>query len=425
MKRQIEQYFDKLFPITRSLTGNGNRETLKILSEIADMQIHEVPSGTKCFDWDIPSEWNIKSAWVKNSAGEKVIDFAKNNLHIMGYSMPYSKKLSLVDLKEHLHSIPEMPNAIPFVASYYKKDWGFCITNNQLQSLEDGMYEVFIDSEFNSNGNLTYGEAFLKGKSDKEILLSTYICHPSMANDNLSGVLVTAFLYNQLKNNELNYSYRFLFIPETIGSIYYLSKRGAHLKNNLIAGFVITTVGDNGNFTYKRSRQGNALCDRAVELILKQTEENYAIEDFFPDNGSDERQYCSPGFNLPVGSLMRTRYGKYKEYHTSDDNKDFISFEAIEKSVEKHLDVIALIENNCKYENLFPFGEPHLGKRNLYPTMTIQKGHSNFVSAIKWILNYADGEHDLIDIANKSKINFKDLISSSNLLVQNNLIKKL
>jgi aminopeptidase-like protein len=424
MKVELERYFDKLFPITRSLTGNGNRETLKILSEIVDMKICEVSSGTQCYDWTVPPEWNAREAWVKNSKGEKIIDFTVNNLHLVGYSIPFSGKLCLAELREHLHSITELPNTIPYLASYYKKGWGFCLTHNQLQSLEDDMFEIFIDSDLNSNGNLTYGEALLKGKSDKEVLLSTYICHPSMANDNLSGVLVTAFLYDQLKNRDLNYSYRFLFIPETIGSIYYLSMHGEYLKNNLIAGFVITTIGDNGAYTYKRSRQGDALCDRAAELILKQTEEKYTVEDFFPDNGSDERQYCSPGFNLPVGSLMRTRYGKYAEYHTSDDNKNFISFKAMEKSVEKYLEVIEVVENNCKYESQFPFCEPHLGKRNLYPTMTSQKSHSNTVSAMKWILNYADGQHDLIDISNKSNIDFKLLLEAINALIKKNLIKK-
>ena len=269
-------------------------------------------------------------------------------------------------------------------------------------------YEIFIDSNLNPKGSLTYGEAIIEGTNEEEILFSTYICHPSLANNELSGPLVTAFIYKALKEKRnLKYTYRFLFIPETIGSIMYLSKNGSHLMDKLIAGYVVTCIGDSGNFTYKRSRRGNSLADRAAELILKQTEQDYIVKDFFP-SGSDERQYCSPGFNLPVGSLMRTMYGKYKEYHTSADNKNFISFEAMHESVEKYIEIVKLIELNDYYINNQPYCEPQLGKRGLYPTLGSQKTHQLFVDALMWFLNYSDGKHDLIEIIEKSGLPYEE-----------------
>lgn len=419
---ELEQYFDRLFPINRSLTGNGNRESLNILSEIVDLQLYEVPSGTTCFDWTVPPEWNVREAWIKNSAGETIIDFKDLNLHLSGYSVPFRGKVSLEELKSHLFSIKEMPDTVPYMTSYYNERWGFCMKHSQLIDLKDELYEVLIDSELNPNGSMTYGEAFIKGESEEEVLLSTYICHPSMANNELSGPLVASFVYKLLKGKKLRYSYRFLFLPETIGSIYYLSRYGKSLKDNLIGGFVVTTIGDKGPFTYKRSRLGNALPDRAVEMVLTQTEKDYTIEAFSP-NGSDERQYCSPGFNLPVGSLMRTRYRKYKEYHTSDDNKSFISFDAMQESVEKYLEVIEVIEKNRIYINQSPFCEPQLGKRGLFPTEALQKEVHEFVNAALWILNLADGTNDLISISNKSKINFDVLSNVAEKLLENGLIK--
>ncbi len=418
---QMEQYFDRLFPINRSLSGNGNRETLKILSEIVDLDIHEVPSGTECFDWNVPPEWNVHEAWIKDSSGETIVDFNASNLHLVGYSVPFYGKLSLEELKPHLHSIPELPDAIPYVTSYYKENWGFCLSHNQLAELKEDIYDVFIDSELNHNGSMTYGEAFIKGKTEKEVLFSTYICHPSLANNELSGPLVTSFIYKALRGRDLNYGYRFLFMPETIGSIYYLSGNGESLKKNLIAGFVVTTIGDSGPFTYKRSRRGNALPDRAVELVLSQSEKNYLIEDFFPQ-GSDERQYCSPGFDLPVGSLMRTRYGKYKEYHTSLDNKSYISFDAMEKSVEKYLEVIEVIEENRVYKNQFPFCEPQLGKRGLFPEVGSQKEIQEYVNAQLWLLNLSDGTNDLITVSSRSKIDFRKMVSAAMVLEEKELI---
>ena len=352
-----------------------------------------------------------------------IVDFNSCNLHLIGYSVPFQGKLTLNELKPHLFSIPELPDAIPYKTSYYKEQWGFCMSHKQFLSLDDDLYEIKIDSVLDPNGYLTYGEAFIQGKSEKEVLFSTYICHPSMANNELSGPLVTAFILKSLKGKVLNYSYRFLFIPETIGSIYYLSRFGGYLKKNVIAGFVVTTIGDNGNFTYKRSRQGNSLADRAAEIVLEQSEKDYVIEDFFP-YGSDERQYCSPGFNLPVGSLMRTRYGKYKQYHTSEDNKSFISFDAMEKSIGKYLEVINVIEENKKFNNKFPFCEPKLSGRGLFP-LNGSINNQDKLNAALWILNLSDGMHDLISISKRSKINIQFLIPIVKLLEENSLIQKI
>lgn len=424
MKKKIENYFDRLWPINRSLTGNGNRETLNILSEIIDLKISEIPSGTQSFDWTVPPEWNIKEAWVKDSKGKKIIDFSKNNLHILGYSEPFRGELSSQELKLHLYSLPEQPDLIPYLTSYYKRRWGFCLSHNQLLKLDENeKYDVFIDSSLDNNGSMTIGEAIVKGQSEKEVLFSTYICHPSLASNELSGPLVSAFIYSKLKEQQkLKYTYRFIFVPETIGSIYSLSVKGNHWKNNLQAGFVITSIGDDGKFTYKKSRLGNSLPDKVVEMVLSQTENDFNIVDFFP-SGSDERQYCSPGFNLPVGSLMRTMYGKYPEYHTSADNKEFVSFEAMEKSVLKYLEIIEILERNEKYMNTMPHCEPQLGKRGLYPTLGSQKGTEGFVKAMMWVLNLADGTNDLISISEKSNIPVQQLIPVIDKLIENGILE--
>ncbi|MEM9325477.1 MAG: DUF4910 domain-containing protein [Bacteroidota bacterium] len=425
MKKEIEDYFDRLWPITRSLTGDGVRDSLKILSEILDLEVTEVPSGTPCFDWHVPAEWNIREAWIKNDRGEKVVDFAVNNLHILGYSEPFQGKMGFEELKSHLYTLPDHPTWIPYLTSYYKRRWGFCLSHEALERLDkEATYEVYIDSDLDDAGTMTVGEAVIQGQSKEEILFSTYICHPSLANNELSGPLVSSFIYQQLKDRkDLKYTYRFLFIPETIGSIYSLSVKGEHWKELLKAGFVITTIGDPGLFSYKKSRRGNTLPDRAALLVLDQMEAEYNVEDFFP-SGSDERQYCSPGFNLPVGSLMRTRYGKYPEYHTSADNKDFISFEAMEESVWKYLEVIEVIERNDHYINTMPYCEPQLGKRGLYPTLGSQKGHSDFVRNMMWMLNLADGEHDLIDIARRSGIKVEEFYPVLDELIKNGILKR-
>lgn len=423
MQAEIEKYFDRLWPITRSLTGNGNRETLSILSEIVPLNIIEIPSGTTCLDWIVPPEWNVREAWIKDSRGNEVVNFKNHNLHLVGYSIPVNETMSFDALREHLYTLAEQPDVIPYVTSYYKKHWGFCLEHNRLLRLDPTeQYQVYIDSTLNEQGSLTMGETILKGEVPEEIFFSTYICHPSMANNELSGPLVTAFLYHKLRNRRLRYTYRFLFCPETIGAICYLALKGNELMKKMKAGFVVTTIGDSGSFTYKKSRQGNTLTDRATELVLKQTLDQYTVEDFFPF-GSDERQYCSPGFNLPVGSLMRTRYGKYKEYHTSADNKNFIDFAAMEASVEKYLEVIDVIESNGVFVNQLPFGEVNLGKRGLYPTVSSGKNVKGEVEAIFWLLNLSDGGHDLIEIAERSGIPFSQLCGCARKLVSAGLLK--
>jgi len=424
MKEELEKYFDKLWPITRSLTGDGNRRSLQILSEIIDLEIKEVPSGTSCLDWTVPPEWNIREAWIKDSKGNKIIDFADSNLHVLGYAEPVRAHLTFEELKAHLYTLPDQPDVIPYITSYYQRRWGFCLSHNQFQSLDEkGEYEVYIDSTLDENGSMSVGEAVIEGKSEKEILLSTYICHPSLAHNELSGPLVAAFIYNQLKQKKnLKYTYRFVFVPETIGSIYMLSIYGEHWMKHMLAGFIITCIGDDGPFTYKKSRRGNAISDRVVEEVLKQSGEDFKILDFSP-RGSDERQYCSPGFNLPVGSLMRTMYGEYKAYHTSADNKDFISFEAMEKSISKYLEIIEVMEKNEKYINTLPYGEPQLGNRGLYPTLRSKQDNEDFLEAMMWVLNLADGKHDLIDMSQKSKITIKKLLPVIEILLDKGILK--
>jgi len=423
MKDRLEHYFDRLWPINRSLTGDGNRETLAILSEIVPFEIKEIPSGTTCFDWQVPPEWNVREAWIKNSKGEKMVDFSINNLHLLGYSEPFQGKLTFQDLDGHLYTLPEQPELIPYLTSYYKRRWGFCLSHQQYLSLDKAeTYEVFIDATLDESGSMTVAEAVIKGASDREILFSTYFCHPSLASNELSGPLVTAFVYEALsKRTDLRYTYRFAFQRETIGAIYYLSEKGTHLKEKLDAGFIVTCIGDDGAFTYKKSRIGNALVDKVCQAVLEQTEEDYNLVEFSP-RGSDERQYCSPGFNLPMGSLMRTMYGKYPEYHTSADNKDFVSFAAMEVAVNKFLTIIDVLEKNRCYTNLYPFCEPQLGKRGLYPTLGSQKQTAAFVEAMMWVLNLSDGEHDLIDISLESNIPLSFLMQVVDVLLEKGVL---
>jgi aminopeptidase-like protein len=423
MIRKLESYFDRLWPINRSITGNGNRQTLKILSEIIDLKVDEILSGTKCFDWVIPDEWNVKEAWIKNSSGKIIVDFKNNNLHLLGYSVPFHGFMPLSKLEKHLFSMPDQPDVIPYLTSYYDKNWGFCLPHNQLQSLAKGHYEVLIDAELNPKGSMSIGEAILKGETDREILFSTYICHPSLANNELSGPLATAFIYSMLKKQKKRrYTYRFVFLPESIGSIYYLSVYGDYFKEKLVAGYIVNCLGTSRKYTYKKSRRGNTLTDRAAELMLKELEENYLIEDFSP-TGSDEKHYCSPGFNLPVGSLMTDKYATYEEYHTSADNKSFISFEALEKSINRYLEIIYILKNNYTYRNLMPYGEPQLGKRHLFPSIGSQKNKDGFFVALKWVLNYSDGTNDLIQIAHRSGISYSLLVNAATQLLVSGLLE--
>lgn len=415
-----------LYPICRSITGNGVRETLGIIKEFIPIKIFEVPTGTKVFDWVVPKEWNIREAFIKNSKGEKIIDFKNSNLHVLNYSIPINKKLSLKELKEHLFSLPEYPNWIPYLTSYYDENWGFCLTHNQLNNLEDDIYEVLIDSTL-EDGFLTYGELYLNGESEEEILFSTYICHPSLCNDNLSGPILLTSLAKKLielkKLFNFKYSYRFLFIPETIGAITWLNKNQDKVKN-IKHGLVATCLAGFSNSTYKTSRIGNALIDKVVEKVLIDSGEPYKIMDFSPI-GSDERQFCSPGFNLPVGSLMRTVYNEFPEYHTSADNLDLIDPKYLANNLKKYLNIIYILENNKKFINLNPKCEPQLGKRNLYPKINDDKSREIDFLSIFWVLNLSDGTNSLLDIAIRSKHHFDRIKRAADLLVENGLLSKL
>ena len=424
MHEKLEKYFDKLWPICRSITGNGLRESLQMIREIIPLEITEVPTGKAVFDWTIPNEWNIRDAYIITPSGEKIACFKKNNLHVVNYSIPVNQLVTYDELIQHIHSIPEMPDAIPYITSYYKENWGFCMEHNTLLSLpKEGKYNVFIDSELKP-GSLTYGQCYIPGKSEKEILFSTYCCHPSMANNELSGPLVTAFLAAEIaKNKNRYYSYRFLFAPETIGVIAFLNSTGESLKKNLAAGYVVTCVGDDGKFHYKRSRRDNALCDRVAEHVLKYSGNNFVIEPFSV-GGSDERQYCSPGFNLPVGSLMRTPYQRYPQYHTSLDNKNLISFQSMRETVEMYMKFTELLEINHNYKTTLLGCEPQMGKRGLYPSSANPLYNRADIHRMMHLLAYSDGESDLIKIAecrNESALLYKDMIS---IYLQQKLIEK-
>jgi len=399
MRSDLEKYFDRLWPICRSISGDGLRESLRILNEVMPMKLVEVPSGKTVFDWTVPKEWNVRDAYIITPDGKKIADFKINNLHLVNYSSPINKEVSWEDLKNHLHTVPEIPDAIPYITTYYRENWGFCISQKEYNTLShEGQYKVFIDSTL-EDGHLTYGECVLKGSSDEEIFFSTYLCHPSMANNELSGPLALSFLYKEIAAlPSRRYTYRFLIAPETIGVIAFLADKGEYLKKHMQAGYVLTCVGDPGNFTYKRSKRKTSAADRAAEHILKHTGKNHRVIEFSV-GGSDERQYCSPGFNLPVGSLMRTPYQQYKEYHTSLDDKNFISFEALEETVKMYSDIVKLLELNEKYYNVVSHCEPQLGKRGLYPSGINPLFNRDELHRRLHFLSFADGEKDLIEIA--------------------------
>lgn len=410
----------ELYPICRSITGEGVRQTLRRLQKELPLEVLEVPSGTRVFDWTVPKEWSIREAWVKGPDGNRIVDFAEHNLHVLNYSIGVHQTLSRDELLEHLYSLPEHPDWIPYRTSYYKEAWGFCIEHRKLESLPAGEYEVYIDAE-HSEGSLSYGEAVLAGASDEEILISCHSCHPSLANDNLSGIAVATFLARILGDLERRFTYRFLFIPGTIGSITWLARHQEDVSN-LRAGLVAANLGDSGGFHYKRSRRGDADVDRAVETVLSGRESDFAIEDFSPF-GYDERQYCSPGFDLPVGSLTRTPWGRYPEYHTSADDLDFVRPEALGESLRLYLEVVEALELNRRYLNLNPMCEPQLGRRGLYRSIGGEDRGREHELALLWVLNYSDGKHDLIDIAHRSGLPMPQLAAAADALVAAELLR--
>ena len=417
--QELYQLISELYPICRSITGNGFRETLKIIQKHIPLEIHEVPTGTQVFDWTIPKEWNIKDAYIKNSQGEKIVDFANSNLHAINYSIPVDKKVSLAELKEHLFTLPESPDWIPYRTSYYQEMWGFCLSHNQYLQLQDEEYEVYIDSSLEP-GYLSYGEYFIPGKTADEVLISCHACHPSLCNDNLSGISIAVFLAKHLGQFTPDYSYRFIFIPGTIGSITWLAineKNVSAIKH----GLVLTCLGDNGNFTYKKSRRGDAEIDNIVSYVLSNSNQQDKVIDFFP-YGYDERQYCSPGFNLPVGCLMRTPHNSFPEYHTSADDLTFVQPQYLGESFTKCISIVSILENNQAYYNKNPKCEPQLGKRGLYEADTDSQNRRLNRMAILWVLNLSDGDYTLLDIAKKSGIAFDEIKQAADVLLRYDLL---
>jgi len=411
----------QLWCINRSITGDGVRQTLSILKEICpSLEIFEVPTSTKVFDWTVPKEWKVRDAYIITPSGKKICQFKENNLHLVGYSIPIKTALNLDELNKHLYSLPDQPDAVPYVTSYYAERWGFCLSHTQRETLEKGLYEIFIDSEL-FDGSLTYGELIINGTTKEEVLLSTYVCHPSMANNELSGPTVTAYLARWLSTlANRKYTYRIVFIPETIGSITYLSRNIDLLKKHVIAGFNISCVGDNRAYSYLPSRKGDTLSDAIAKHILKWIDSSYKTY-AWTDRGSDERQYCAPGVDLPIASIMRTKYGHYPEYHTSlDDLTNVVTPEGLEGGYNALKLAIEAIEKNC-YPKVTVYGEPQLGKRGLYPTIST-KTSANEVRLMMDLITWSDGTYSLLDIADKCAVPIWDLYPIVDTLVTHNLL---
>ena len=419
--QECHSFIAELFPICRSITGNGLRETLARIGKHIPLNIHEVPSGTQVFDWTVPREWNIRDAYVKNARGEKLIDFQKSNLHVVNYSVPVSARMPLSELKKHLFSSPEYPDRIPYRTSYYNETWGFCVSQRQMERLEDGEYEVRIDSTL-ENGSLTYGEFLLTGASEDEILISCHACHPSLCNDNLSGVALATFLAKNLMGCQPRYSYRFLFIPGTIGSITWLARNERNV-HRIKHGLVLSCVGDRGKLSYKNSRQGNAEIDRAALHVLKHSGQDFNVADFSP-YGNDERQYCSPGFDLPVGRLSRTPDGQFPEYHTSADDLSFVDASSLGDSFSKCVAMFEVLEENRVYVNQNPKCEPQLGKRGLYRTFGGYGDSQTRELAMLWVLNQSDGKNSLLDIAERSGLSFAAVSQAAEALQGSGLLRE-
>lgn len=408
----------ELYPICRSLTGDGVRETLSRIEERIPLDIYEVPSGTPVLDWTVPKEWNIRNGYIRDPRGDVIADFRRSSLHVLGYSIPVKSRFQLNELKEHLFTDPEHPDWIPFRYSYYHENWGFCLPHRQLEQLEDGEYEVMIDSTL-ENGSLTYAECYIPGATTDEVLICVHIDHPAMCNDNLSGVAVATFLAERLARAERRLSYRFLFIPTTIGSITWLSRNEQNLER-VKHGLVLVCIGDAGGFTYKQSRRGNTEIDRVMKYVLQQSEETHKIVEFSPF-GFDERQFCSPGFNLPVGALSRSANGKYPQYHTSADNLELMHPEKLAASLELCESAIEILEGNVKYLNVNPKGEPQLGKSGIYRKVGGAIPESSLITMF-WVLNYSDGEHSLLDIAEQSGTPFREVRQAADLLFEHDLL---
>jgi aminopeptidase-like protein len=415
----------ELYPICRSITGDGVRETLRRIGAHIALERHEVPTGTQVFDWTIPREWNIRDAYIKDAQGRRVVDFNQSNLHVMSYSVPVNRRMPLAELKGHIHTLPDQPDLIPYRTSYYVENWAFCLTHRQLDSLRDETYEVVIDSSL-EDGALSYGEYLHRGETEDEVLLSAHVCHPSLANDNCSGIALLTQLAKRMSGLATRYSYRFLFAPGTIGAIAWLA-RNADRAGRIKHGLVLSMVGDRGGPTYKRSRRGDAAIDRAMthalRHLLRDSGLTPAIHDFIP-YGYDERQYCSPGFNLPVGLFQRSMFGTIPEYHTSADNLDFIEPEQLAVSYRLIARALHVIENDAVYLNTMPYCEPQLGKRGLYGAVGGDKNAAAANMAMLWVLNLSDGTHSLLDIAERAGLPFEVVHRVASLLQDHGLLRR-
>ena len=416
---EIFAFVAEIYPICRSITGRGVRETLRAIGAHIKLEVHEVPTGTAVFDWVIPREWNIREAYIRNERGEKVLDFAQSNLHVMSYSVPVQQRISLAQLKQHVYTLPDQPDLIPYRTSYYAEDWAFCMPHRLLESLRDETYEVFIDSSL-TDGYLTYGEYLHQGETEDEFLLSAHVCHPSLANDNCSGVALLTHLAKRMAGLRTRYSYRFLFAPGTIGAITWLARNEEH-SQRIKHGLIISMVGDGGGPTYKKSRRGSTTIDRAVVHTIRHSGLTPTVLDFSP-YGYDERQYCSPGFNLPVGLFQRSKFGEIPQYHTSADNLDFIAPNHLALSYRLIAETLDVVENDAVYCSTMPKCEPQLGRRGLYGMVGGDKNAAAANMAMLWILNLSDGMHSLLDIAERANLPFAVIRRTAQLLQHNGLL---
>tara|TARA_A100001015_G_scaffold245743_1_gene281817 strand:- start:2075 stop:3370 length:1296 start_codon:yes stop_codon:yes gene_type:complete len=420
----LYQWAKDIFPIYRCLTGKGVRTTLEYIKNIVpSLIIHSVESGKKVFDWEIPKEWEVTEAYIEDESGNKIIDIKDNNLHVVGYSHSIDQWVSLDELQNHLHSLPNQPTALPYITSYYSSNWGFCIAHEQKKLLTEQQYHVVIKSK-HFDGMLNYGEILIPGKTKKEVFLSTYICHPSMANNEVSGPVVATALAKWLSSRVGNkYTYRIIFIPETIGSINYLSRNLEHLQSHVIAGFNITCVGDNNCYSFMPSRSGDTLSDRAAKHVLYYIDKNYLQYSWLEDRGSDERQYCAPGIDLPIASIMRSKYGEYEEYHTSLDNLDFISADGLGGAFEALKQAIEVIELNCVPRTTV-LCEPQLGKRGLYPQISTRESGRQ-VKTMMNLIALSDGKNDLLTIADLINVSILDIKVILEQLIKNKILEKI
>ena len=420
--QRMHELAERLYPLCRSITGDGLRESLRIISEKIPIDIKAVQSGTRVFDWLVPKEWKVKEAWIRDSLGNDVINFHDHNLHLVSYSSPVRKRMALPELLPHLHATPNMPDAIPYRTGYYNGDWGFCLTQNALDQLDDCEYDICVDTEL-FDGELNYGELLIPGIGDEEVLISCHCCHPSMANDNLSGMVVATELASRLLDQPLRYSYRFLFVPGTIGSIAWLASNES-LMPRIACGLVLACVGDRGPLNYKRTKKKNSLIDRAVDSVFRSLCSDASMRDFMP-YGYDERQYGSPGINLDVGCLSRSTYGSFPEYHTSADDLSFITAEALQDTLEKVERVMFIVDQNARHMNLKPMAEPMLGKYGLYAKTGGTKSEGFDEIALLWVLGYSDGSNDLLAISEISGIDFDVILQAAQKLTEVGLLSEL